>query len=101
MISQIEKFKGFRAELAIAETLEDIKNIESKAAAAAEFARKNKLGKQEQDEWGIFRTEIEMKKGAWLDEFFPSKIHSSRTLRDEGITFDESANARLIKTNPN
>jgi N6-adenosine-specific RNA methylase IME4 len=66
----------------------------------AELAKKDRKGKEEQDQWGIFRLEIECKKGIWLNEKFPAKKHSSRTLRDEGITFDESANARLIGSEP-
>ena len=92
----IEKFKGFKAELALADTFDKIKFLEAKAAAAAEFARVNDIGKKEQDEWGIFRVEITQRKGKWLEDNFPSKKHSSRTLRDEGISFDESADARLV-----
>ena len=40
------------------------------------------------------------KKGVWLDEHFPSKVHSSRTLRDEGIFFDESSDSRLVHNEP-
>jgi len=35
-----------------------------------------------------------------LDEFFPSKVPSSITLIDEGISFVESAQARLINKKP-
>ena len=93
---QLEKISSFRSELAIAETIDDIRNMETKASAIAEIARKQKMGKSAQDEVGEFRVEIEKKKGIWLDEFYPSKVHSSRTMRDEGIAFDESANARLV-----
>jgi N6-adenosine-specific RNA methylase IME4 len=103
----IEKFQGFRAELAIAETYEEIKNIESRAAAAAEFARKSKIALDEQNQWGRFRVEIEQKKGAWLDDNFPhgnkpgenrreivTLNHSS--LQNHGINYNESSNARLV-----
>ena len=84
-----------------------MKFIESKAAAA-EFARKNKIGLDEQNQWGRFRVEIEARKGQWLDEKFPKgkkkgeKRIKSRdtTLFDEGLTKDESANARLIYNEP-
>ena len=93
---QLEKISAFRSELAIAETIEEIKHLDTKASALAEIARKGKMSKSAQDEVGAFRCDIEAKKGAWLDEYFPSKVKSSRTLRDEGITFDESSNARLV-----
>lgn len=94
--------------MAVAETLEEIKLIESKAAAAAEFARKNKIGFEEQNEWGKFRCEIEGKKGAWLDERFPKGVNkkfrrleqSTSSMVDEGITKEESTAARLIHNEP-
>jgi len=79
-------------------------------AKDAEFARRNKVTKQKQDELGEFRIEIEAKKGAWLDEFFPQggtganqytkeQSSSSRTLADIGVDKHESANARIISKN--
>ena len=101
MNSQIEKYQGFKAELAIAETFAEIKLIESKAAAVAEFGKRDKVGLTEQNQWGKFRIKIEAKKGAWLDEKFPhggdKKASSADTnLKKEGITPDESSNARLV-----
>jgi hypothetical protein len=109
-MNQLQKFSGFKAELAIAETLEEIKFLESKAAAAAEFARRNKIGLDEQNQWGKFRIEIEAKKGEWLDRMFPkggdrgnqykvAKL-TEDTLATEGITPNESSNARLIHNKP-
>lgn len=104
---QLEKYQGFKAELAIVETLEEIKLLESRAAAAAEFGRKNKIGLDEQNQWGIFRTEIETKKGEWLESNFPSKTSSNQYL--VGTTYEpskmpvtkhESANARLVHREP-
>ena len=111
MPSEIEKYQGFKAELAVAETFEELKFIESKAAAAAEFARKNKIGLDEQNQWGRFRVEIDQKKGDWLAERFPvggrganqhTKEQTSPVVRlaDEGISFKESAQARNIFRNP-
>jgi DNA modification methylase len=97
---ELEKYKEFKSALAVAETFEEIKSLESKAAAAAEFARRNKIGLEIQNEWGKFRVEIEAKKGAWLDIQFPSKKHSSSRMKDEGITFKESSSARLINKEP-
>lgn len=97
----LEKYVGFKKELAIAETFEEIKSIENKAAAAADFAKRDKIGKIEQDEWGLFRVEIERKKGQWLEANFPhggdKKARSNKaTLVSEGITKDESSDARLV-----
>ena len=110
-MKEIEKYQGFRSELAIAETLEEIKFIENKAAAVAEFVRKNNIGLTEQNEWGKFRVEIEVKKGIWLDKNFPhgnrpgeNRRESVRlddtTLQMEGITKEESVQARNIFHNP-
>ena len=93
---ELEKISAFRSELAIAETIEDIKHLETKTSAIAEIARKQKIGKSAQDEVGAFRCDIEAKKGAWLDEFYPSKVNASSTMADAGIEFKESANARLV-----
>lgn len=103
--AQLEKFIGFRADLAVIETLAEMKFIESKAAAAAEFARRNKLGLDEQNEWGKFRLEIEGKKGEWLDKNFPAGGDKKArlkgaTLKSEGITKSESASARLVSNHP-
>ncbi len=100
-MNQIAKYQGFKSELAIAETFDEIKLIENKASVVAEFARKNKIGTHEQNEWGKFRVEIEAKKGEWLDEKFPKggdrkSSSPSSNLIKEGITADESSNARLV-----
>ena len=107
MNMQLEKISAFRAELAIAETIEDIKRLDTKASAVAEIARKQKMGKSAQDEVGAFRCDIESKKGAWLDEYFPQGGNRGNqyekvarlpdgTLADEGINKKESSNARLV-----
>jgi len=98
---QLEKISAFRSELAIAETIEEIKHLDTKASALAEIARKGKMSKSAQDEVGAFRCDIEAKKGAWLDEYFPqggdrkSRL-PDRTLIEEGINKKESSNARLV-----
>ena len=96
----LDKYKGFKAELALAESFNEIKILESKASATAEFARKNKIGKTEQDEWGVFRCDIEAKKGAWLDEYHPPKVNASSSMADAGVGFHESANSRVITKEP-
>ena len=104
---QLEKISAFKAALAIVETIEEIKHLDTKASALAEIARKEKMSKSAQDEVGSFRCDIEAKKGAWLDEYFPQggnrgnqyeKVARSdgSTLADEGMSKDESSNARLV-----
>lgn len=104
-MNELEKYKGFRSELAIAQTFEEIKLLESKAAAAAEFARRNKIGLDEQNEWGKFRVEIEFKKGEWLDKMFPAGGARNFKLRTKQlekmpVSEHESSNARLIHNEP-
>lgn len=98
---QLEKISAFRSELAIVETIEEIKHLDTKASALAEIARKEKMSKSAQDEVGAFRCDIEAKKGAWLDEYFQqggdrTARSDGSTLKDEGISKDESSNARLV-----
>ena len=98
---QLEKISAFRSELAIVETIEEIKHLDTKASALAEIARKEKMSKSAQDEVGAFRCDIEAKKGAWLDEYFPQggdRIARSdgSTLKNEGISKNESSDARLV-----
>ena len=104
---QLEKISAFRSELAIVETIEEIKHLDTKASALAEIARKEKMSKSAQDEVGEFRCDIEAKKGAWLDEYFPQGGNRGNqyekvarlpdgTLADEGINKKESSNARLV-----
>jgi N6-adenosine-specific RNA methylase IME4 len=111
IMNEIEKYQGFKAELAVAETYEELKLIETKASVLAELAKKNKVGLEEQNEWGKFRVEIEAKKGDWLDKKFPQgktkgEAFADLRLRDttlskEGITKEESVQARNILHNPN
>ena len=39
-MNEIEKYQGFKAELAVAETYEELKLIETKASVLAELAKK-------------------------------------------------------------
>ena len=103
-MKQLEKLKTWKKELALAETFEEVKTHESAAAAAAEFAKRNKLALDKQNEIGKFRIDIERKKGSWLDENYPqggknkyTKMKVEQTnLHKMPVTKDESSNARLI-----
>ena len=104
---QLEKISSFRSELAVAATIEDIKHLESKASAIAEFARTENVSKSAQDELGVFRVDITIKKGIYLEENYPHRGTGSNqykkelssnngTLADAGIDKHESSNARLV-----
>lgn len=103
-MKQIEKLKTWKKELALAETFEEVKTHESAAAAAAEFAKRNKIALDKQNEIGKFRIDIERKKGAWLDENYPQGGKNKYTkmkveqpdLHQMPVTKDESSKARLI-----
>ena len=103
-MKQIEKLKTWKKELALAETFEEVKTHESAAAAAAEFAKRNKFALDKQNEIGKFRIDIERKKGVWLDENYPqggknkyTKMKVEQTnLHKMPVRKDESSNARLI-----
>lgn len=104
-MKQIELLKSWKKELAVAETLEEVKLHESAAAAAAEFAKRNKEALDKQNEIGKFRIDIERKKGAWLDENYPHKGRGineysaeveQTNLSKMPINKNESSNARLI-----
>jgi len=104
-MNELEKISTFRADLAIAETIEEIKLHETAAMAMAEFARANKISLEKQNELGRFRIEIEQKKGGWLDENFPSNVGTgsnqyaqvtSNDLSKMPVPKQESAKARKI-----
>ena len=104
-MSQITQYKKFKAELAVAETFEELRTIEAKADALAEFASKEKIGKELQNEWGKFRVEIKAKKGAWLEDKFPKGVRADRRVAPTAtvempVTEHESSNARLIFNEP-
>ena len=108
MGNELSKIESFRAELAKAETFEEISFIKSQADAVAEFAKRLKLSKEKQDEIGEFRIKVEAEQGAWLEKHFPrgrpeEKVRTERTLnsiKDIGITPDQSSQSRLINKEP-
>ena len=74
-MNQIQKLETWKKDLALAETFEEIKLHDSASAAAAEFARRNNLALEKQNEIGKFRVDVETKKGQWLDENFKHGKH--------------------------
>jgi len=100
-MNEIQKLESWKKELALAETYEEIKIHSSAGSAAAEFARRQGVALKKQNDIGRFRLDVEEKMGGWLDEHFKQggdRIARSdvSTLKDEGISKDESSNARLI-----
>jgi N6-adenosine-specific RNA methylase IME4 len=110
--NQIERFSEFKAELAIIETFEELKVLETKAMVIAELAKKDRKGKEEQDEWGIFRLKIECKKADWLNKNYPKSVNANKRKRavtqvetaelpdTMPVSAKESSRARLIGSEP-
>ena len=71
MSKELQKISGFRGDIAMAETIEDIKHLENIGAAMAELAKREHLSLQKQNELGYLRLELEQKKGAWLEKQYP------------------------------
>jgi len=75
MSNELEKISSFRYQLAIAETYEDIKDIDNKASVLAELLKRDKFSLEKQNELGMFRIQLEEKKGKWLLDNFPHGIN--------------------------
>ena len=106
-MNQIQKLETWKKDLALAETFEEIKLHDSVSAAAAEFARRNNLALEKQNEIGKFRVDVETKKGEWLNQNYPNggkrgnQYKSARVEQDDSgkmpVSKDESSRARKIK----
>ncbi len=70
-MNELQKLDKLKTELALAETFEEIALLDSAAEAYATFAKRNGMAKEQQDEIGKYRIEVEAKKGEWLDANFP------------------------------
>ena len=106
-MNQIQKLETWKKDLALAETFEEIKLHDSAAAAAAEFARREKLSIEKQNEIGRFRISVETQKGKWLDENYlnggnrGNQYKSARVQQDDSgkmpVSKNESSKARKLK----
>lgn len=106
-MNQIQKLETWKKDLALAETFEEIKLHDSASAAAAEFARRNNLALEKQNEIGKFRVDVETKKGKWLDENFKQGKHKGNQhtigkvqqedLSKMPVSKNESSRARKLK----
>lgn len=107
-MSELEKISTFRYKLAVAETFEELSFLGSASDAWAEFARKEKLSLDKQNEIGQYRIEVMEKLGSWLDEKFPHGAPENNTnaLKNKGsvseplfsmpVSKHESSRARTI-----
>jgi len=106
-MNQIQKLETWKKDLALAETFEEIKLHDSASAAAAEFARRNNLALEKQNEIGKFRVDVETKKGEWLNQNYPNggkrgnQYTSARVQQEDSgkmpVSKNESSRARKIK----
>lgn len=104
-MNELQKIESFKRELAVAETFEEIKLLGSAADAMAEFAKKNNMAKEQQNEIGIYRIDVEAKKGAWLNENFPHGVRNDRRGSEVvplpmPASKKESSSARMIERMP-
>ena len=108
-MNELQKIESFRYQLAIAETFEEISLLGSVADAMAEFAKKEKVSLEKQNEIGLYRIEVMEKMGEWLDGNFPSKerIGNTNALKNAGnlsepafskmpVSKKESVKSRII-----
>ncbi len=88
MGKELQKIETFQKDLALAETLEEIKWIDNAAAAYQEFTRRENLGLEIQNNVGEFRVDVECKPGQWLDDNYPhgGREGNTNASENEGST---------------
>jgi len=104
-MGELSKIDSFKKEVAIAETIEEVKTLSTKGELIAEMAKKLDIPLRGQNELGRTRVILEKKKRELIEQMFPKgkqkgekRINSRDTsLLDVGISFDESSDAKLIK----
>jgi len=114
MGNELAKIETFRADLAKAETFEEISFLKSQSEAIAEFAKRLKLGLDKQNEIGVFLTEVTAKQGEWLEKHFPKSVKAKdrelsgeatlphpTSMEDIGINKWQSSQSRLIAKEKN
>ena len=96
----------FKREIAIIETIEEAKQLSTKAEIMAQMAIKLKVPLDGQNELGRTRNELEIKKRELIEVMFPKKGTGSNqykkvensentSLADYGITWDELGRLRM------
>lgn len=106
-MNELQKIDSFRKEIAIAETIEEVKQLTTKGEILAAMAKKLDIPLKGQQELGRTRIELEIKKRDLIEQMFPKggdhgnqyEVAKSEvtTLADYGISKDESSNAKIIK----
>ena len=103
-MGELAKIDSFRKELALAETIEQIKLLGDAALAYQFIIQRQGANKNKIDEIGEFNIEVECKKAEWLDTFYPHGATLKRgsevpkeNLGKMPVTKKESARARKIK----
>jgi len=102
MGNELAKIEGFRSELAIVETIEEIRLIADAAKAYAELMRRQKVGKDKQNELGLFILEVDEKEAEWLNEYYRHGVRADRRVTQVGnskmpVNPKESARVRRLK----
>ena len=104
-MGELAKIDSYKREVAVVETIEEVKLLTTKGEILAEMAKKLDIPIKGQNELGLTRLELEKKKRELIEQMFPKgniKGQSSlksrdTTLKDVGITKDESSDAKIIK----
>lgn len=105
MSNELAKIDSFRKELALAETIEQIKLLGDAAKAYQYIMERQGANKAKIDEIGEFSIEVECKKAEWLDTFYPphegknqyTEVGNKREPTKMPVTKKESARAKKIK----
>jgi hypothetical protein len=105
-MNEIQKLETFEYELAIAQTIEEVKLLHSAAEAMAKFAKANKAATEAQNKIGRFIVKAAAKLGEVLDKNYPNggdrkseKVKISLEQFESDIipvSYNESSNSRLI-----
>ena len=81
-MGELAKIDSFRKELALAETIEQIKLLGDAALAYQFIIQRQGANKNKIDEIGEFNIEVECKKAEWLDTFYPHGAKPGTNNRD-------------------
>ena len=76
MSNELAKIESFRKELALTQTIEEIKLIGDAAEVYQILMIKRGTVKTKIDEIGDFIIDVELKQADWLNEFYPSRVKS-------------------------
>ncbi len=105
-MNELQKLESFEYELAITQTVEEVKLLHSAAEAMAKFAKANQAATEAQNKIGRFIVKAAAKLGEVLDKNYPkggnrgNQYVSGKVEQDDfgkmPVSKDESSNSRLI-----